>query len=166
MPRLFRRHKRRLQRVVSDPSEVVLDISGYFAPVGNSAALDFYPLTPSRLVDTRNANAPLGGPTLLAGPTRVFPLQSGSCNLPSDAAADSPNVTAVPQGGLPYLTISPSGQPQPTASTLNAPTGNLIANAAVVPAGSNGDLGVRGRYFGCGDRRERILPSALRRRSG
>jgi hypothetical protein len=127
---------------VSDPSQVVLDISGYFAPAGTSSALSFYPLTPCRLVDTRNANGPLGGPTLVAGTTRDFPLRSGSCNLPSDAAAYSLNVTAVPQGSLPYLTIWPSGQSQPTASTLNAPTGTVAANGAIVPAGSNGDVDV------------------------
>ena len=127
---------------VSDPSQVVLDISGYFAPVGTSSVLAFYPLTPCRLVDTRNANGPLGGPTLVAGTTRDFPLRSGSCNLPSDAAAYSLNVTAVPQGSLPYLTIWPSGQSQPTASTLNAPTGTVVANGAIVPAGSNGDVNV------------------------
>jgi hypothetical protein len=127
---------------VSDPSQVVLDISGYFAPAGTSSALDFYPLTPCRLVDTRNANGPLGGPTLVAGSTREFPVRTGSCNLPSDAAAYSLNVTAVPQGSLPYLTIWPSGQSQPTASTLNAPTGTVTANGAIVPAGSNGDVTV------------------------
>ncbi len=93
-------------------------------------------------MDTRNANGPLGGPTLVAGTTRDFPLRSGSCNLPSDAAAYSLNVTAVPQGSLPYLTIWPSGQSQPTASTLNAPTGTVVANGAIVPAGSNGDVNV------------------------
>jgi hypothetical protein len=127
---------------VSDPSQVVLDISGYFAPAGTSTALDFYPLTPCRLVDTRNANGPMGGPTLVAGSTREFPVRSGSCSLPSDAAAYSLNVTAVPQGSLPYLTIWPSGQAQPTASTLNAPTGTVVANGAIVPAGSNGDVTV------------------------
>jgi hypothetical protein len=125
---------------VSDPSQVVLDISGYFAPAGTNSALAFYPLTPCRLVDTRNPSGPLGGPTLIAGSTREFPLRSGSCNLPSDAVAYSLNVTAVPQGSLPYLTIWPSGQSQPTASTLNAPTGTVTANGAIVPAGSNGDV--------------------------
>ena len=38
----------------SDTANVVLDIDGYFAPAGDST-LAFYPLTPCRLVDTRNA---------------------------------------------------------------------------------------------------------------
>jgi hypothetical protein len=126
---------------VSDPSQVILDIAGYFAPAGTSSALSFYPLTPCRLVDTRSPAGPLGGPTLVAGTSREFPIRS-ACNLPSDAAAYSLNVTAVPQGPLPYLTAWPSGQSQPTVSTLNAPTGTVTANGAIVPAGSNGDVSV------------------------
>jgi hypothetical protein len=36
----------------------------------------------------------------------------------------------------------PAGQTQPLVSTLNAPTGTITANAAIVPAGANGDLSV------------------------
>jgi hypothetical protein len=36
----------------------------------------------------------------------------------------------------------PSGQSQPLVSTLNSPTGEVVANGAIVPAGSNGDVSV------------------------
>jgi hypothetical protein len=36
------------------------------------------------------------------------------------------------------LTVWPTNQPQPVVSTLNAPTGTVTANAAIVPAGSMG----------------------------
>ena len=36
----------------------------------------------------------------------------------------------------------PSGQTQPLVSTLNAPTGAITANGAIVPAGSNGEVSV------------------------
>jgi hypothetical protein len=36
----------------------------------------------------------------------------------------------------------PSGQTQPLVSTLNAPTGTVTANAAVVPAGTDGNVSV------------------------
>ena len=39
----------------SNTTNVVLDIDGYFAPVGGST-LAFYPLPPCRVADTRNAN--------------------------------------------------------------------------------------------------------------
>jgi hypothetical protein len=40
------------------------------------------------------------------------------------------------------LTAWPAGQTLPLVSTLNAPTGTVTANAAIVPAGTNGDVSV------------------------
>ena len=51
-------------------------------------------------------------------------------------------MTAVPQGVLPYLTLWPTGQPQPLVSTLNAFKGQVVANAATVPTGTNGSVDV------------------------
>jgi sugar lactone lactonase YvrE len=126
---------------VPDATQVILDIDGYFVAAGAPGGLDFFPVTPCRLVDTRNAAGPLGGPFLAANTSRAFPVQS-SCSLPSTAQAYSLNVTAVPHGKLGYLTIWPTGEPQPLASTLNAPTGAVTANAAIVPASSGGDVSV------------------------
>ena len=39
-----------------------------------------------------------------------------------------------------YLTVWPAGKLQPLVSTLNAPTGTVVANAAIIPAGQNGDI--------------------------
>jgi hypothetical protein len=48
------------------------------------------------------------------------------------------NVTVLPAaGGLDYLTVWPQGESQPVVSTLNDRTGTVVANAAIVPAGSN-----------------------------
>src|SRR5437667_6327422 len=44
--------------------------------------------------------------------------------------------------GLGFLTTWPTGQSQPLVSTLNAPTGAVTANGAIVPAGTNGDVSV------------------------
>ena len=123
-------------------TDLVLDINGYFVPNSDVTALAFYPVTPCRLVDTRLATAPLGGPFLAAAVARTFPVLSGPCNLPATAQAYSMNFTAVPHGPLGFLTTWPAGQPQPLASTLNAHLGGITANAAIVPAGSNGDISV------------------------
>ncbi len=123
-------------------TDLVLDINGYFVPASTASALAFYPLTPCRLVDTRNAAGPLGGPTLAGGSTRTFPLLASSCNVPNRAQAYSLNVTAVSKAGIGFLTAWPAGQPQPAASTLNAPSSAAVANAAIVPAGTNGDISI------------------------
>ena len=53
-------------------------------------ALQFVPLTPCRVVDTRQANGPFGGPAISGGTSRNFALPAGPCpNIPSNAAAYS-----------------------------------------------------------------------------
>jgi hypothetical protein len=126
----------------SGDTDFVLDISGYFVPATTSGALAFFPLTPCRIADTRNATGPLGGPSLVANTARTFPVLSSSCGIPSTAQAYSLNFTAIPPGILGFLTAWPAGQAQPTVSTLNAVTGTVTANAAIVPAGTSGSINV------------------------
>ena len=127
---------------VSDASNVIVDINGYFAPPGSTGALYFYPVTPCRIADTRNANGTFGGPSLGAGSTRTFPIPSSSCALPAAAQAYSLNMTVVPPGSLLYLSTWPAGQTQPVVSTLNDLQGQVIANAAIVPTGATGGISV------------------------
>ena len=117
---------------VTNTTNVILDIDGYFTAPG-SGTYQFYPLTPCRIVDTRNGQ---DGGTLLAGVERDYTIP-GTCGIPSNAAAYSFNVTVLPAaGGLDYLTVWPKGEAQPVVSTLNDNTGTVVANAAIVPAGS------------------------------
>jgi uncharacterized repeat protein (TIGR03803 family) len=129
---------------VTQTANVVLDINGYFEPVSGST-LAFYPLTPCRVADTRNNTFPPGlGPPFLPGhQERDFPiLAATTCNIPASAAAYSLNFSVVPHGGLGYLTVWPTGQTRPLVSTLNDVPGTIIANAAIVPAGTSGDVSV------------------------
>ena len=118
----------------SNTTNLVLDIDGYFAPIAGST-LAFYPLTPCRVVDTRTAPGPLGGPSLQGQVERDFPVLMSTCNLPTTAQAFSFNYTAVPPAPLGYLTTWATGQQQPTTSTLNSVTGTVVANAALVEPG-------------------------------
>ena len=47
-------------------------------------------------------------------------------------------MAVVPAGLLGYLTVWPTGQTQPVASTLNSLDGRIKSNAAIVPAGEGG----------------------------
>jgi hypothetical protein len=127
---------------VTNPTDVVLDGNGYFAAPGSLGALTFYPVTPCRVADTRNANGPFGGPELAGGSTRSFTIPASGCNIPSTAAAYSLNVTVVPSGVLYYLTAWPTGLSQPLVSTLNSFDGSVVANAAIVPAGTSGAISI------------------------
>ena len=133
---------------VTNTADVVLDIDGYFAPP-SAQTLQFYPLTPCRVADTRKNNFPqgLGAPHLSQGVPRDFPVLNAlhSCNIPSSAQAYSLNFTAIPYPSLgyplAYLEVWPTGdQPQHSVSTLNNPTATYVANAAIVPAGSGGSI--------------------------
>ena len=124
----------------TDITDAILDINGYFDSYTDTSALQFYPLTPCRVADTRGATGSLGAPSLQASQSRIFPIMSSGCNIPGNALAYSLNFTAIPQGPLGYLTVWPNGQSQPVVSTLNAPTGAVTANAAIVPAGTGGAI--------------------------
>jgi len=121
----------------TDDTDLVVDINGYFVPP-TTRTLQFYSLPPCRILDTRNPNGAFGGPSLAGGIGRSFPIPSSSCGAPAKAAAYSLNVTVVPQGPLGYLTAWPTGQTQPFVSTMNSYDGTVIANAAIVPAGTGG----------------------------
>jgi hypothetical protein len=127
---------------VSDPTDVILDTNGYFAPPGGTDALTFYPVTPCRVADTRGDPGEFGGPAMEAQTTRSFTIPASACSIPATAAAYSLNVTVVPSGVLPYLTTWPTGSGQPGVSTLNSFDGSVVANAAIVPAGTGGAISV------------------------
>jgi parallel beta-helix repeat protein len=127
----------------SNKTDVVIDINGYFAFSG-SQTYQFYPLAPCRVIDTRNAKGDLGGPYLSGQVPRDFPVLESAC-FPKGLtpAAYSFNFTVVPHVPLGYLTVWPADQQQPVVSTLNAVTGTVVANAALVMASkADGDIKV------------------------
>ncbi len=118
---------------------------GFLATPGTaSQPLQFVPIIPCRVVDTRKQDGQFGGPPITGGTARSFPIPQGGCNIPSNAAAYSLNVTLVPIQNQPvsYLTIWPTGENRPTISTMNSPDGRIKANAAIVPGGTGGAVSV------------------------
>jgi len=117
-----------------------------------SAPLFFVAVSPCRLADTRGNgfSGAFGPPSLATGSPRNFPI-TGSCGIPSDAAAVSANLTATNTMGLGFLKAYPEGVVAPTVSTLNYGPGQTVANAAVIPLGAGGGVtiaaGVSGTDF-------------------
>ena len=112
------------------------------------AGLDFYPVTPCRVADTRNGagfTGAFGPPSIAGGTTRGFNIPSSSCGIPPTAVAYSLNFTVVPPPGGPQanLTTWPTGLStgMPNVSTLNF-SSSIVANAAIVAAGTNGSINV------------------------
>ncbi len=112
----------------SNPTDLVLDINGYFDNQAGSSGFWFYPIDPCRVLDTRLIE---GG--VIAGGATLPVLMAGTCGLPV-APAYSLNATVQPQGPLGYLTLWPTGAAQPYVSTLNSTEGVVVANAAIIPA--------------------------------
>jgi hypothetical protein len=127
---------------VTDRTDVLIDINGYFTGSAPPEALVLYPVVPCRVADTRLPTGPYGGPSMTAGSTRDFAIAGSGCGIPGTARAYSLNMTVVPAGPLSFLTTFPSGQPRPNVSTLNSFDGSVKANAAIVPAGSGGPISV------------------------
>ena len=126
-------------------TDLILDVSGYFAADTGTGGLRLYPLTPCRIVDTRSGfgkTGSFGPPQLGAYTERSIPIRSSTCNVPAAAQAYSLNFTAVPTGPLDFLSAWPTGQAYAGVSTLNSPSGRPIANAAIVPAGTQGSINV------------------------
>jgi hypothetical protein len=95
--------------------------------------LQYYSVTPCRIVDTRGATGLTGGPALAAFQIRNFPIR-GFCGVSSAAVAVALNVTVVTPAQNGYLTLWPSGTTQPTVSTINfTPADPALANGAIVP---------------------------------
>ena len=102
----------------------------------------FFPLTPCRVVDTRNPAGTNGGPAMTTT-TRDFQIR-GNCGIPLTAKAVAINVTAVNASTNSWLTIWPSGTAKPFVSTLNFDQNSgAVANGAIVGVSTNSqDLSV------------------------
>ncbi len=124
---------------------------GLSTMVDLSPGIGFVAVTPCRIVDTRGGGVFTGtyGPPALVGnaAARVFDINSAAhCpGIPAGADAYSLNFTVIAAAGAfqnAFLTAWPTGGAQPAVSTLNFNAGQLVANAAIVPAGTNGSINV------------------------
>jgi hypothetical protein len=93
-------------------------------------------LTPTRILDTRGSGA------LAAGSTITVPV-AGALGVPADSVyAAVINVTVVNTTSPSYLTIYPTGIPQPLASSLNWTAGQTVPNLVEVAVGPGGQVNV------------------------
>jgi hypothetical protein len=114
------------------------------------APTDYYTVPPCRVLDTRNASGPLGGPSLQAGVPRIFPI-AGTCGIPADATAVTLNVTVTGPSTAGGVVVAPSGFPSQlltiafvagatranfaTVSLTGIPSG-IVDATALMPAGT------------------------------
>jgi Metallo-peptidase family M12/IPT/TIG domain len=99
-------------------------------------ASGFYTVAPCRVLDTRNATGPLGGPALLPSQSRIFTI-AGTCGIPAAAVAISANLTIVAHGGG-YLATFPGNAFALGTSNLDFSGGQVRASESVLMLASDG----------------------------
>jgi hypothetical protein len=113
---------------------------------------DYTPLVPTRICDSRPGNfSHLSGPStqcngpgnagsaIGGGGTKVINV-AGNFGVPANATAVILNVTMVNPTAPGYLTVYPTGAPQPFASNLNYTAGEIVPNLVEVGTGTNGQV--------------------------
>ena len=99
------------------------------------------PLTPARLLDTRTSIGGVGR-ALAAGETHDLTVVGSGGVPPTAVAAVVLNVTVTGASGPGYLTVFPSGSPQPQSSAINFRAGDTIANLIQAPVGAGGNVSI------------------------
>ena len=98
----------------------------------------FYPLTPGRVMDTRNV--PLSGQS---GPFAAnVPEQldvAGHWGAPNAAKAITGNLTVVGQTAAGYVSATLASDATPDTSVLNFPLGDVRANGVTLPLNGAGN---------------------------
>jgi LPXTG-site transpeptidase (sortase) family protein len=130
-------------QVFSDPGgHLLVDLVGYFT--GASAAVTdsglFVPISPTRFLDTRQADNPLGAHLR---PSAGFTVERGVVGrtaVPSAASAIVMNTTLVNAREAGYVTTYAAGTGVlPDVSTLNvAGVGSTVANHTIAPVSTRG----------------------------
>jgi hypothetical protein len=99
--------------------------------------LDYYTLPPCRLVDTRAASGPLGGPSLQPGVDRIFAL-AGACGVPADAKALSLDITVTQPEAAGNVRLYPGHGLVPIATVINFSAGATRSNNALMAVAGDG----------------------------
>jgi hypothetical protein len=123
---------------VGPTAHVVFDVTGYFTPDASGAA--YFPLTPVRILDTRNGIGGLYG-KFGSHVARSFQV-TGFGGVPSGASAVTGNLTVTQQSSMGFLSAGPVTMNDPTSSTLNFPLNDDRANAVAVALADSGALSI------------------------
>jgi hypothetical protein len=119
-------------------THVIADVVGWFAD-GASTGASLNALTPARVIDTRRN---LGAPGPLGAGSIVSVKIAGQGGVPATGVSGVVlNVTTDrPTGTRSYVTVWPTGDPQPNASSLNMVTDETAPNLVFARLGADGQV--------------------------
>ncbi|HUF99430.1 MAG TPA: hypothetical protein VMM60_14975 [Ilumatobacter sp.] len=114
------------------------------AAPGDVVQNSFVSISPVRILDTRPAPENVGGfvGPLSTGQIHTFAV-TGVAGVPANAASVVLNVTATGTTERSFLTVYPTGEPQPVVSNLNWTAGGAtVPNLVTVKVGAGGQVSV------------------------
>jgi len=123
---------------ISNPgnkTDLVFDVTGYFTPDASGAT--YHPMTPVRLLDTRNGTGLSG--KLSANTPATF-VVAGVGGVPSNAVAVSGNLTVANETAAWAVYLGPAPVAAPTSSAINFTKGQIKGNSLTVALGPGGTL--------------------------
>ena len=121
------------------PVQLLADILGFYRSGSPSGSGLFVPLSPARILDTRNGTGGVTGPVGSAHTIGIATLGNGG--LPaSGVGALVGNITAVAETHSGYATLYPSDTARPSTSSLNFGAGVVTANHTIVRVPASGVL--------------------------
>ena len=128
------------------PTDVVIDVIGWFTGAATATTSAFVSSVPDRWVDTRPG---LGAPARPVAPARPIEIPvvgrqmtvgGQVVTIPSDVEAVALNVVSVNPTRPGFITVWPCGSARPTTSNLNYPGRSVVANNVVATVGVNGSV--------------------------
>ncbi|WP_370131692.1 hypothetical protein [Streptacidiphilus sp. EB103A] len=122
----------------SGSTDVIADVQGYFTDTQAAAVQSYYqPLTPVRVMDTRNGTG--GVPKAKIGPGGTDILHLNTTKYPGITAVVL-NVTAANADSASYAVVYPGNTTRPSASDLNFGKGQTTPNLVTVPVAPDGTV--------------------------
>ncbi len=122
-------------------NEILVGTMAGISAVSETVPATYHPISPARLLDTRNGTGGLAGP-FSSRVARTFAVTGGGSPVPAGATAVTGNLTVTQQTSGGFLFVGPVAENNPTSSTLNFPVGDDRANAVTVALGAGGTLSV------------------------
>jgi hypothetical protein len=119
-------------------TSVIADVVGYYTASPPASGGKFTPVSPKRVLDTREgAGVPVG-----AGQTINVAVTGGSTTIPPGASGVALNVTVDQPTSAGFLTVWPTGEAQPLASSHNFVPGLTVANLVLAKVGAGGQVSI------------------------
>ena len=126
----------------SGRAHVVVDVHGFYAGASVAGGLAFHPVTPVRVLDTRDGTGTVSRSGVLTSAGMTAGVGSAAAGDAGRVKAVVGNLTGTQPSAATYVTAWPAGESRPFASSLNLVPGETAANMVQLRTGSDGRVGL------------------------